>query len=203
MLTNDEIFLDYLIANGFQPQNYKNILELIQSVPNSISKYLKDYRQFLLSEKIDYSELVSYQIKGANGYLNKRGRIVVPTSEAGDEYFKNLTKKLKIRSNQKIPYFYPIISEFDALIAYYDLTLDQQVIVDQIVNASIPLIENNYIGFIADTKDQDQITKTIAIFSILLEVIKSNSRQDYTMIHDTVSNQGKELYLIKRTSKRY
>ena len=66
MLTNDEIFLDYLIANGFQSQNYKNILELIQSVPNSISKYLKDYRQFLLAEKIDYSELVSYKIKGEN-----------------------------------------------------------------------------------------------------------------------------------------
>lgn len=198
MTENTRIFLDFLIDNGFNPENYRNILEIIQSVPNSVSKYLKNYPQFLLSEKVDYSELISYQIKGANGYIEKNGRIIVPKTEEGDKYFKDLAKNLKLYCNKKIPYYYPIISEFDSLIAYYDLNREQQISINQIVNATIPLIEDKYIGFIADTNSQEKITKNIAIFSILLEVIKSNSRQDYTMIHDTINSQGKELYLIKR-----
>lgn len=203
MSSNTRIFLDFLIDNGFNPENYKNILEIIQSVPNSLSKYLKYYPQFLLSEKVDYSELISHQIKGANGYIDKKGGIVVPKTEEGDKYFKDLALQLKLYCQKKIPYYYPIISEFDSLIAYYDLNKEQQISIDQIVNATIPLIEDKYIGFIADTKNQEQITKNLEIFSILLEVIKSNSRQDYTMIHDTVSSQEKELYLIKRKKKRY
>lgn len=202
MSSNTRIFLDFLIDNGFNPENYKNILEIIQSVPNSLSKYLKYYPQFLLSEKVDYSELISHQIKGANGYIDKKGGIVVPKTEEGDKYFKDLALQLKLYCQKKIPYYYPIISEFDSLIAYYDLNKEQQISIDQIVNATIPPIEDKYIGFIADTKNQEQITKNLEIFSILLEVIKSNSRQDYTMIHDTVSSQEKELYLIKRKKKR-
>ena len=38
------LFAEYIINNGFNPNNYENILELIQSVPSSISKYLKSYR---------------------------------------------------------------------------------------------------------------------------------------------------------------
>ena len=49
-------------------------------------------------------------------------------------------------------------------------------------------------------KSQNGVKRLVfSVLSILLEVIKSNSRQDYTMIHDTVSNQGKELYLIKKS----
>ncbi len=202
MSSNTRIFLDFLIDNGFNPENYKNILEIIQSVPNSLSKYLQYYPQFLLSKKVDYSELISHQIKGANGYIDKKGGIVVPKTEEGDKYFKDLALQLKLYCQKKIPYYYPIISEFDSLIAYYDLNKEQQISIDQIVNATIPLIEDKYIGFIADTKNQEQINKNLEIFSILLEVIKSNSRQDYTMIHDTVSSQEKELYLIKRKKKR-
>ena len=84
------------------------------------------------------------------------------------------------------------------MITYYDLNREQQISINQIINATIPLIEDKYIGFIADTNSQEKITKNIEIFSILLEVIKSNSRQDYTMIHDTINSQGKELYLIRR-----
>lgn len=92
MTENTRIFLDFLIDNGFNPENYRNILEIIQSVPNSVSKYLKNYPQFLLSEKVDYSELISHQLKGANGYIDKNGRIIVPKTEEGDKYFKDLAK---------------------------------------------------------------------------------------------------------------
>ena len=202
MSSNTRIFLDFLVNNGFNPENYRNILEIIQSVPDSLSKYLKYYPQFLLSEKVDYSELISSQINGANGYIDKSGKMVVPKTVEGDKYFKDLAVRLNLYCHKTIPYYYPTVNEFDSLIAYYDLTGEQQISVDQIVNASKPLIEDKYIGLITDTKNQEQLTKNLEIFSLLLEVINSNSRYDYTMIHDTVSSQDKELYLIKRRNHR-
>ncbi len=198
MEENTKIFLDFLIANGFRPENYQNILEIDQDVPNSISKHLKDYRQFLLSKKVDYSELVSYQIKGANGYINQKGGITVPISEESDEYFKALAIQSKIYCHKKIPYFYPNITDFDALIAYYDLTTNYQLSIEQVVNATIPFIENHYIGFITDSNNEVQNTQKLAIFSMLLEILQSNSRQEYTMIHDSLKGQEKELYLMKK-----
>ena len=198
MEVNTNIFLDFLIANGFRPENYQNILEIDQSVPNSISKHLKDYRQFLLSKKVDYSELVSYQIKGANGYINQKGGITVPISEESDEYFKALAIQSKIYCHKKIPYFYPNITDFDALIAYYDLTIDHQFSIEQVVNATIPFIENHFIGFITDSHNEMQNAQKLAIFSMLLEILQSNSRQEYTMIHDSLKGQEKELYLMKK-----
>lgn len=198
MEVNTNIFLDFLIANVFQAENYQNILEIDQAVPNSISKHLKDYRQFLLSKKVDYSELVSYQIKGANGYINQKGGITVPISEESDEYFKSLAIQSKIYCHKKIPYFYPNITDFDALIAYYDLTTNYQFSIEQVVNATIPFIENHFIGFITDSNNEMQNAQKLAIFSMLLEILQSNSRQDYTMIHDSLKGQEKELYLMKK-----
>ncbi len=64
------LFLDYITNYGFNPNNYENILELYQSAKTSMSQYLKDYKQFLLSEKVKRKELEEIGIKGACGYLD-------------------------------------------------------------------------------------------------------------------------------------
>lgn len=70
---NALLFWGFINAYGFNPNNYSNNLELIQSVPNSISQYLKDYKHFLLSENVRYEDLETYGIKGAHGYIDKNG----------------------------------------------------------------------------------------------------------------------------------
>ena len=127
---------------------------------------------FLLSKKVDYSELVSYQIKGANGYINQKGGITVPISEESDEYFKSLAIQSKIYCHKKIPYFYPNITDFDALIAYYDLTTNYQLSIEQVVNATIPFIENHYIGFITVSNNEVQNAQKLAIFSISSKLLQ-------------------------------
>ncbi|MCI5543578.1 MAG: hypothetical protein MR405_06665, partial [Mollicutes bacterium] len=105
---------------------------------------------------------------------------------------------LSIYCHKKIPYFYPNITDFDALIAYYDLTTNYQLSIEQVVNATIPFIENHYIGFITVSNNEVQNAQKLAIFSMLLEILQSNSRQEYTMIHDSLKGQEKELYLMKK-----
>ena len=75
-----KLLLEYMILNGFSPRSYHNILELNQTVNNSLSKYLKEYKQFLLSTKVNYQELLEHNIKGARGYLDRNDGIVIPKS---------------------------------------------------------------------------------------------------------------------------
>lgn len=65
------LFLRYLIANGFDNPNIKNILEVGSSVENSASIILpKDrYNQFLISTKVKRSLLDEYKISGEAGYI--------------------------------------------------------------------------------------------------------------------------------------
>ena len=63
------LMLKYMISEGFNPNNYERILELLQSAPLSLSRNLKEYNPYLLSRKVLYSELDDYGIDGAYGYL--------------------------------------------------------------------------------------------------------------------------------------
>ena len=44
------LMLKYMISEGFNPNNYERILELLQSAPLSLSKNLKEYNPYLLSK---------------------------------------------------------------------------------------------------------------------------------------------------------
>lgn len=81
------LMLKYMISEGFNPNNYKRILELSQSVPNSISKDLVEFcNQYLLSKKVIYSELDAYSIDGAVGYV-ENNNVFVPKTIYNDERF--------------------------------------------------------------------------------------------------------------------
>ena len=80
------LMLKYMISEGFNPNNYERILELLQSAPLSLSKNLKEYNPYLLSKKVLYSELDDYGIDGAYGYL-ENSEIVVPKTIENDNRF--------------------------------------------------------------------------------------------------------------------
>ncbi len=45
------LMLKYMISEGYNPNNYERILELLQSTPLSLSKNLTEYNPYLLSKK--------------------------------------------------------------------------------------------------------------------------------------------------------
>jgi hypothetical protein len=65
------LFLEYLMANGFDNQDVRNILEVGNSVENSVSIVLPTnrYDQLLLSTKVEPSMLERYKINGVKGYI--------------------------------------------------------------------------------------------------------------------------------------
>ena len=77
---NSLLFLQFIKSYGFDPSKYNNILELYQSPQTSMSQYLKDYKQFLLSDKIKEKELDRIGINGAYGYI-EMNTIVMPNNE--------------------------------------------------------------------------------------------------------------------------
>lgn len=77
---NSLLFLEFIKSYGFDPSKYNNILELYQSPQTSMSQYLKDYKQFLLSDKIKEKELDRIGINGAYGYIDMN-TIVMPNNE--------------------------------------------------------------------------------------------------------------------------
>lgn len=212
---NSELFLTFMLSNGFNLENCDNILELMQPVSSSISQHLKNYKQFLLSELVRYSELQSYDIKGACGYIEYEEGIIVPKSIEADEYFRDRQGRFH---NKQIPrYIYPSISDFDSVIGYYDwytklkeddkltkiLGIDMKLLPDfsieklrQIISTLSFSFKNNYFGFIT-AKDDEKLSQKIKIFTYILDELNKESSQEHIMVHDTLSSQNKEFYLIK------
>lgn len=192
---NAWMFLTFMIENGFDYQNCKKILELIQSVPNSMSRYLKDYNQFLLSQQVSYSDLATYGVAGACGYLDKDNGILAYNCTLDDEDFRDYLETVSDKQAPK--YVYPDITEFDSVIAYLDWTSFEDVsLLKQIVATIKYQIPKKYVGFIAD-KDE-AIYEKVGVFSRILEAINLKSSDEYMLVHDTVSSKNKELYLIKK-----
>lgn len=195
MEKNDvEIFLEFLIANGFKREDYNNILELIRSASDSLSRNLRQYKQFLLSRKVNYNELKEHCINGACGYLSNN-EIIVPKTIAADTYFEEKKNNKTIYKSPKFLYTYPKIDSYDASIAYHDFTHED-------LNQVIELIKLNqkiskYIGFIAN-KNDELLEKKLDIYSRLLLTLNSISYDKYEIVHDSISKENKELYLIKR-----
>ncbi len=188
---NSMLFLQYLIANGFNPNNYNEILELGQSVPNSLSQFLTIFRQYLLSRKVIYSELDKYEMNGAFGYM-QQGEIYVPKTPENDQHF--LYEAPKVPYNRYY-YSYPCINEFDVIICEgLDVSLSQ----------TTKLRQDKYYGLCLDAineKDsyaEDARRKKLIALGTLLNSMNSSDRNSYELALDEDKKLGKEFYLIKK-----
>lgn len=193
---NSWVFLKFMLGNSFNPENYNNILELAQSVPNSLSQYLTNDKQFLLSKMVSYTDLETHYIRGAKGYIDANEGIVVPKSSEADAYFRN---HQEMTHNEQTPrYVYPTITDFDSIISYYDwTTITNSNLLKEITPSIFFPFKNYYIGFIAN-KDDKYLSEKVSIFLDILEVINKHSSQKHTLVHDTISDKNKEFYLIKK-----
>ena len=145
-----KLLLEYMILNGFNPRNYHNILELNQNVNNSLSKYLKDYKQFLLSTKVDYQELLDNNILGAKGYLDRNDGIVIPKSIKGDDYFKAINPKALEGNRGR--YKGPDINDFYIVISNGFYSNDQLL---DLINTFNYSIYERFFGLVIDRNSYD------------------------------------------------
>lgn len=190
------MFLEFMFVNNFQPKNYDNILELIQSVPNSLSQYLTNYKQFLLSEQVSYVDLKNYEINGARGYIDKNEGIVIPKSTEADGYFRE--RQGKVFDKQIPRYVHPPITEFNSTISYYNWTSFTDLRVLRQISSSLYFpFEDYYIGFIIN-KNDDYLEEKRDVILNILEGVNISSSNIHTLAHDTVSDINKEFYLIKK-----
>ena len=195
-MENSRLFYEFMTSNDFHPNNYENILELNQSVDESISKYLKNYKQFLLSNKVNYDKLEKTEIKGAKGYIDVYDGIVVPKSINADTYFLNHnTKTLYSRHG----YIYPSINEFDSIISYNDLITYDNVNIDDLKTTLYHLTTNKdyYTGFIANKYDE-KLKLKLTIYEMIMDTLSIVTNSDYKIAHDSISNTNKEFYLIRK-----
>ena len=138
-----QVFLQYLESLGFNPNNIEEVLELNQSVNGSISQYLEHYKQFLLSEKVDYVELMDKEIDGAFGCLKENGLFISETLRDNPHFFGMYNPKGKhIR-----PYIVHLpISNYDTSISLGVSDNDN----------FRPIIENGLDLFIGDIIKRDE-----------------------------------------------
>ena len=186
------LMLKYMISEGFNPNNYERILELLQSAPLSLSKDLKQYNPYLLSKKVVYSELDEFGIDGAYGYL-ENSEIVVPKTIESDNRFLYRPETEK-RLYQKHSYGTPSINEFGAVIFLQD-SLEENS--DKIYNAVKNSInfKNLYFGFITKMYpkvDYDDQRLVYALHQLM------NQLEGYKLSSETISEENKKLYLIKK-----
>lgn len=195
-MENSKLFYEFMTSNEFHPSNYENILELNQSVNESLSKYLKNFNQFLLSDEVKYSDLTKYDVKGAKGYIDIGEGIVVPKSLEADDYFLNSYIKSLY---EKHGYNYPKINEIDSIISYNNLIDNDHVNVDDLrytLYHQYP-IKDYYVGFIADKYDE-KLKLKLAIYEMFMDAINVITNQEYKITHDSISSVNKEFYLVRK-----
>lgn len=117
---NSSLFLEYIKEYGFNPDNYRIIWELSQSVEGSMSQFLKRYNQFLLSKRVKEEELVKMGINGANGFLSFEGRIAV----YNNRYYPQIDPKDVIISNG-IPTIISAVSYYSYIDKYIGFCMDK------------------------------------------------------------------------------
>lgn len=181
---NSALFLQYIEAYGFNPSNYGTILELVQSAKGSMSQFLRKYNQYLLSDKVSYTELDELGINGALGYFSETG-ICIPKSLQSDyHFFYRPVKRLYTPHSYSYPDFY----ETDVIIAN-GISSD--------VNNIIGHPQDIYLGFCMDEANEN-LGVSLERYECLLDLINRQSRSEYVFEHDKISSKSKELCLIRK-----
>lgn len=185
------LFQDYITNHGFNPNNYEQILELNQDVLGSISIYLKDYQQFLLSTKVDYSHLHEFDILGAKGYVESNGIYVPKSIEADNHFFGGYLPKVPYKRHW---YAYPKIGED---FCEYDVTISNGIANEDNFDLILKSNMDLYLGDVLDITDKNYKNKRKQLLNTLKN-IKDNSNIDLNISTDKNSYNNIECILLSR-----
>ena len=165
---NSLLFLNCIEAYGFYPDNYSGILELVQSADGSMSQFLRGYKQYLLSNKVDYERLDDLFIDGDIGYLysdiNVPGKFEHPLLKDFGVIIANGVDSSVIYSS---------IHNCDKYIGYC---------VDE-ANSEAELERNRWLRH-----NYEHIKKSLELFT----------GNDYVIQHERIPEDKKELCIVRR-----
>lgn len=183
---NSKLFLDYISSFGFNPNNYENIIEVNGKGDQSISQFLKEYNQFLISKKTIDNDLRKLNIKGANGYINKLGIVIQDDNK--DKLLYNPSRGI----HQVHLKGYPVITDNDVIIANG---------INMYMNNLKDYRQDKYLGFCMDI-DNPELETTYYRFRDLQIILNSNSNnEEYVLEHDSLSQKGKAMLLLRKKSR--
>ena len=183
--TNSKIFLDYILNNGFYPEQYKTIWEFNGSAKESISQFLTDYNPYLLSKKVKQSDIKKLGINGAIGYLNDEGIMVKDRSSKRDRLLYSQIRGVY----QEHSFEYPEVNKNDVMIANGFNTY-----LDNLVNYR----QDKFIGYCMDSHDPN-LLYTFNRYKELYNALSHNIYgTEYVLEQDTYNNEEKSLLLIKK-----
>lgn len=189
-MINAQLFKEYIESEGFNPERYNQMLELNQDVIGSISIYLNNYQQFLLSTKVNYNELQSAGIYGANGFVEKNGIFVPKTLQADDHFFGGYLPKVPYKRHW---YHYPKIGED---FCEYDVTISNGISehdqFDLILQSDMDL----FLGDVLDMSDENYEIKRNQLMMKLHQM--RNNIIGLNINVDSDKKLGKEYVLLSR-----
>jgi len=189
-IINAYLFKEYIESKGFNPERYNQLLELNQDVLGSVSALLKDYQQFLLSTRVNYNELQSVRIYGANGFIEKDGIFVPKTIEADDHFFGGYLPKVPYIRHW---YEYPKIGED---FCEYDVTISNGISEEDQFDLILRSNMDLFLGDVLDTNDKNYALNKKQLLMKLSQIRDNSTGLNISADYD--HKLGKEYILLSR-----
>ena len=189
-LINAYLFKEYIESEGFNPERYNQLLELNQDVLGSVSTLLKNYQQFLLSTKVDYSELQSAGIYGANGFVEKDGIFVPKSLKADDYFFGGYLPKVPYKRHW---YKYPKIGED---FCEYDVTISNGISKEDQFDLILHSDMDLFLGDVLDISDENYEINKKQLLMKLYQIRGNSTGLNISADYD--HKLGKEYVLLSR-----
>ncbi len=168
---NTILLFEEIKTEVLEKKSYQHILEVLNPVPVSLSRYLEGYDTFILNNLVEERELRSLGLKGEQGTLTEEG-IVLPKE----------TIKRYNQEGIKIP-----------SIEDFDLIIGNGISITSFNAAAFP--RDKVFGFCTDSNDPS-ISLRINRAESLLNFYNSSNNPGYEMLN--YSKNGKVYCLVKR-----
>ncbi|MDD6879719.1 MAG: hypothetical protein PUD59_05840 [bacterium] len=174
-MSNTEFFIKYLIEEAhFNPSDYKMILELNGSARDSISRYLTECKQYLVSPSIHFSNLLEFGIYG------RRGKIKLDKD-----------KKPYICTNRKY-------SDYD----FFDVIVSRKY--SNNLFAACHFDKDIYFGFCDDYYHMDySIIEKKLNYYIDIRNYLNNLGKNYELINDVDTSNDKIFCIVKNKENKW
>lgn len=189
-LIKSYMFKEYIESEGFNIGKYKQLLELNQDVLGSLSILLKGYPQFLLSTRVNYNELHSARINGANGFVEKDELFVPKSLEADDHFFGGYLPKVPYIRHW---YEYPAISQN---FCEYDVTISNGISKEDQFDLILHSDMDLFLGDVLDMSDENYQENKKQLLMKLLQMRDSCTGLNISDEYD--HKLGKEYILLSR-----
>lgn len=181
----------YLIEEGkYNPDDYPQNIEIINSIPNSFTLSMEKDNLFLFSKNVVRTDLRKYQINALKGEILPNGKlslISVPNQLRDELYDRKQLIEKYLKG-------YPEINKNASIIGYHNWTNDSY---EQMISVLNNKSQDYYLLFAIAKDDPSYTQKIYKAESFCNRVEKEDS--NYHTIHDTLKNN--DYYLLKKQTK--